>query len=119
MRTLVLILMIALLPLRMWAAEGMAVRMASDQAMAVTGVSAMESMPEDCPMMAKAKAGAGSEDDAPQAATHCMACHLCAASACLPDVAFEQSPAPTGPPVASGLSYASADLARDLRPPIS
>jgi hypothetical protein len=119
MRTLVLVLMIALLPMRMWAAEGMAVRMASDQAMAAAGVSAMEAMPEDCPMMAKAKADAGSQDEAPQAAGHCMACHLCAASACLPEVAFEQGPAPTGPPVASGLSHASADLARDLRPPIS
>lgn len=119
MRTLVLILMIALLPMRMWAAEGMAVRMAADQTASAAGVSAMESMPEDCPMMAKAKAEAGSEDGAPQAATHCMACHLCAASACLPEVAFEQGPAPTGPPVGSGLSYASADLARDLRPPIS
>ena len=119
MRTLVLILMIALLPMRMWAAEGMAVRMASDKAMSATSVSAMESMPEDCPMMAKAKADAGSEDGAPQAAAHCMACHLCAASACLPEVAFEQGPAPTGPPVARGLSFASAELARDLRPPIS
>jgi mono/diheme cytochrome c family protein len=118
MRTLVLILMIALLPMRMWAAEGMAVRMAADQAASAAGVAATESMPEDCPMMAKAKAEAGS-DGAPEAVTHCMACHLCAASACLPEVAFEQGPAPTGPPVASGLFFASAELARDLRPPIS
>lgn len=117
MRTLVLILMIALLPMRMWAAEGMAVRMAADRTASAAGVSATDSMPADCPMMAKAEAG--SEDGAPQAATHCVACHLCAASACLPEVAFEQGPAPRGPPVASGLSYASADLARDLRPPIS
>jgi hypothetical protein len=119
MRTLVVILMIALLPMRMWAAEGMAVRMASGQAMAAVGISAMASMPADCPMMAQAKAKAGPEDGAPQAATHCMACHLCGASACLPGVAFEQGPAPTGPPAASGLSYVSADLARDLRPPIA
>lgn len=117
MRTLVLFLMIALLPMRMWAADGMAVRMAADQTVSTAGVSSMESMPDDCPLMAKAKTG--SEDGGPQAATHCMACHLCAASACLPEVAFEQGPAPTGPPVARGLSYVSADLARDLRPPIS
>jgi hypothetical protein len=103
--------------MRMWAAEGMAVRMAADQTASAAGVSAMESMPEDCPMLSKAEAG--SEDGAPQAATHCMACHLCAASACLPDFALEQGPAPAGPPVASGLAYVSADLARDLRPPIS
>jgi hypothetical protein len=119
MRTLVLILMIALLPARMWAAEGMAVRMASDQVMAASGASATGAMPEDCPMMAKALGEAGSEDGAPQAATHCMACHLCAASACLPQVAFEQGPAPTGPPSASAAGFVDADLAPDLRPPIS
>lgn len=119
MRALVLILMIALLPMRMWAAEGMAVRMASDQAIAAAGVSARESMPQDCPMMAKAKDQSGSRDDAAHTASHCMACHLCAASACLPEVAVDQAPPPTGPPVASGLSYVNADLARDLRPPIS
>ncbi|MGV3573108.1 MAG: hypothetical protein ACO1PB_21140 [Ramlibacter sp.] len=119
MRTLVLVLVIALLPLRMWAAEGMAVRMAYDQAMAAAGVAAMEAMPEDCPMMAKAKAGSGSDDGSPQAASHCLACHLCAGSACLPEAAFGQGPAPTSPPVASALTYANAELARALRPPIS
>jgi len=119
MRTLVLILMIALLPMRMWAAEGMAVRMAADPTASASRISAMESMPEDCPMMASAKAQEGSEGGAPQSASHCMACHLCAASACLREVAVEQGPAATGPPSARLHGYASADLARDLRPPIS
>ena len=119
MRTLVLILMIALLPMRMWAAEGMAVRMAQDEVAAAVGMAEMSSMPEDCPMMAMAKADPGSQDEAPQGAGHCMACHLCAASACLPEVAFEQGPAPAGPPFAFKPAYVSADLARDLRPPIS
>lgn len=119
MRTLVLILMIALLPMRMWAAEGMAVRMAAEQTASAAGIWAMESMSEDCPMMAKAKAEAGSEDGAPQAVAHCMACHLCAASACLPDVAFQQGPAPTGPPETPVVSFDDAELAPDLRPPIA
>ena len=119
MRTLVLLLMVALLPLRMWAAEGMAVRMAQQQAVAAIGAAAMESMPDDCPMMAKAKAEKGSGDDAPQAASHCMACHLCAASACLPEFAFEQGPAPTGPPETAVTSFDDAELAPDLRPPIA
>ena len=118
MRTLVLILMIALLPMRMWAAEGMAVSMASGQA-AAAGVSAMEAMPEDCPMMAKAQAGTGADDKSPQAASHCVACHLCAASACLPEVASEQGPAPTGPPALGSARYASAEVPRRLRPPIA
>lgn len=119
MRTLVLILMIALLPARMWAAEGMAVRMASDQVMAASGASATGAMPEDCPMMAKAKAEKGSGDDAPQTVSHCMACHLCAASACLPEFALEQGPAPTGPPETAVASFDDAELAPDLRPPIA
>jgi hypothetical protein len=32
---------------------------------------------------------------------------------------FEHGPAPAGPPAAAQQSYASAELARDLRPPIS
>lgn len=118
MRTLVLILMIALLPMRMWAAEGMAVRMAADQAGVATDVSAMESMPDDCPMLSQAKAGVVSEEDAPKAASPCMACHLCATCACLPEVAFRQDPAATGPPVPGHSAYTSADQLRDLRPPI-
>ncbi len=119
MRTLVFLLLVALLPLRMWAAEGMAVRMAQDQVAAAMDQSAMSSMPEDCPMMAKAKSEATSEEGAPQTAGQCMACHLCAATACVPAVAFAQGPSPTGPPAPTARGFADADLARDLRPPIA
>lgn len=111
--------MVALLPLRMWAAEGMAVRMAQDEIAAASGMAEMAAMPEDCPMMAQAQPASASQDDAPQNVSHCVACHLCAASACVPEIAFEQGPIPTGPPMARGPAYVSADLARDLRPPIS
>ena len=117
MRTLVLILMIALLPLRMWAAEGMAVRMAQDQ-VAAAGLSAAEPMPQDCPMLAQAQAEPGSPDGAPTTA-HCMTCHLCAAAACLSEVAVAQGPAPAGSPESRPSPYLSATLAPDLRPPIS
>lgn len=119
MRTLVLLFMVALLPLRMWAAEGMAVRMAQ-QEVAAAAHTEMSSMPEDCPMMAMAAVdhGSGHERDAPQSATHCVVCHLCAASACLPDVALGHGPKPAGPPEAGAIRYASAEVAPDLRPPI-
>jgi hypothetical protein len=116
MRTAVLIIMIALLPLRMWAAEGMAIRMAHEQPPAAT-MSSTESMPDDCPMMAEAAAGHGSQDQPPTTA-HCLTCHLCAAAACLAEVAFEQGPTPAGPPDPRSNRYVSADLAPDLRPPI-
>jgi hypothetical protein len=111
--------MVALLPLRMWAAEVMTVRMAQDQVAAAAGMAAMSSMPEDCPMTVKAQAGDPTQQEAPQSAPHCTACQLCAASACLAGFAREPGPAPAGPPLAGLPSYASADLARDLRPPIS
>ena len=118
MRTFVLILMIALLPLRMWAAEDMGVRMAQEQA-AAADMQATDAMPQDCPMMAEAKAEHRSHDGSQPSAADCMSCHLCAAAACLPEVAFVQGPAPAGPPEARPSRYLSADLAPDLRPPIS
>ena len=113
MRSLLLVVMIALLPLRMWAAEGMAVRMAHEQAAAFA-------MPADCPMTAQAMAAQGSSDESPATpVSHCMACHLCAASACLPELPQVQAPAPTGPPAAFPTRFCSTVLAPDLRPPIA
>lgn len=117
MRTFVLMLMIALLPLRMWAAEGMAVRMVQQEVQA-SAMPAMDSMPEDCPMMAKAHADLGSQDKTSPTA-HCMACHLCAAFASLPVPAFAQGLAPSGPPESRASAYPSAIVAPGLRPPIS
>lgn len=120
MRTFVLIAMIALLPLRMWAAEGMAVRMAQAELVSAGAIFVADGMPEDCPMMAEAKSESplpGEESGAP--ASHCVVCHLCAASACFEQTALEQGPAPAGPRQASVVRFESADLARDLRPPIS
>jgi len=117
MRTFVLILMIALLPLRMWAAGDMGVRMAQAEVAALQ-VSASDPMPEDCPMMASATQHTGSHDDS-HAIVHCMSCQLCVAGACNPELAFERDAAPTGPAATRANHYVSADLAPDLRPPIS
>lgn len=124
MRTFVLILMLALLPLRMWAAEDMAVRMAQDQ---VAGaMSGAATMPEDCPMMGKA--GAISHDqghpehqtgDESPSTSHCLTCQLCGAAACPSEVAMEPGPAPSGPLESLASRYLSVQLAPDLRPPIS
>ncbi len=111
MRTVVLILMIALLPLRMWAADGMGVRMAHAQI-------AVAAMPADCPMMAMPGAGGESPDDAPSSA-HCTTCQLCAATACSPEVAIGQEAVPAGPHQSLTRRFHSAELAPDLRPPIA
>ena len=117
MRTIVLILMIALVPFRLWAADGMAVRMAQGQ-LAAAEMSSAASMPDDCPMMAGAQRDDGSHDPSASEA-RCMTCHLCAAAACLAEVGFEQAPAPAGPPRLDARRYVSAALAPALKPPIA
>jgi len=119
MRTLVLILMIALLPLRTWAAEGMTVRMAHVQVLAAQDSSG-ESMPEDCPMMARGAADpAGDPGTETGAGVHCNSCHLCAAAAGTPHVSRAAGAGSAHAPVRLGSRYLSADPTRDLRPPIS
>lgn len=114
MRIVLVVLMLALLPLRLWAAEGMAMRMAQEQ----LGASAATSMPADCPMMAKAGAVQDMQDEAPQASGQCASCHLCSASVCPTPQAVPPGAAPAA--AASGSArYASADQPPDLRPPIA
>jgi hypothetical protein len=120
MRAILLFLMVALLPLRMWAAEGMAVRMAHEQLQAAASIeAAMPSMPDDCPMSVQ-----GNDADAPAgtqagAGGHCSTCHLCAAAAFPAQAARAATPLPTGPPQGSRSRYLDAQLTPDLRPPIA
>ena len=121
MRTIVLLLMIALLPLRLWAADGMAVRMAQAEVAAAGASSA--AMPEDCPMMVQGgQAGSAAMDhgDGGEAKpAHCVACYLCAAAASVPQARLDAGPAPVGPAVRGAAHFRSAEIAPDLRPPIS
>ena len=126
MRRFFLVLLIVLVPLRVWAAEGMTVKMAGMQLGAAAAVAAVQmktGMPLDCPMMAT-QAG-GMQDDQQQGESQnshagCQSCQLCMAMAApqiLPLAAPER--------VRSGLqtwhssAYSSADIARDVKPPIS
>jgi hypothetical protein len=125
-RTFVLILLVALLPLRLWAAEGMAIRMAQADvaaAQAVPGQKAngQAAMPDDCPMMAKvAPAGAG-PDDAPATSDHgsCLTCQLCAAIVAAWTAAPARHAAPVAPPDRATDRFASADPLREHKPPIA
>ena len=117
MRRLILILMVALLPLRSWAGDVMSIEMN-----AATSVTA-EAMPSDCPML-QASAAAAETVDPPvdsssSAGTLCDVCDLC-----LP---FTDLVAPVVTPGSDGSQAAfddvsivdlSTDTARDLRPPI-
>lgn len=117
MRIFVLILMIALLPLRTWAAEGMAVRMAHGQIGAVQ-MADSGTMPGDCPMMVRGDAHS-SGDSETTAGAQCTSCHLCAVAACTPQLERAAGPAPARAPERPTSRYLSAHLTPDLRPPIS
>ncbi|RZJ21127.1 MAG: hypothetical protein EOO54_12620 [Haliea sp.] len=91
MRSFILILMIALLPLRMWAAEGMSQQMAAASSGAPAGMASMDSaaMPADCPFMAATDGDpSGPSKDG---AGVCASCQLCGAVAA--SEVFESAPA--------------------------
>jgi hypothetical protein len=122
MRRFFLILLMVLVPLRVWAAEGMTVRMASMQpgTAATAAGEPVKAMPLDCPMMAKS---GDMQDDQPvenQSHAGCQSCQLCMALA-----APQILPLAAPDKVKSGLriwhpsAYTSADIARDVKPPIS
>lgn len=121
MRTVVLLVMIALLPLRMWAADGMAVRMAQAEAVTAAHAQGQAAMPDDCPMMANAGAADHGSQDAPPGQGHaaCLTCVFCAALAAT-GTPVAGGPAPAATPAPRGsASFASAEPRAVLKPPIS
>jgi hypothetical protein len=134
MRFLLLALMIALLPVRGWMGNAMAVDMAS-QAVAkaqktgsVVPASAVAdadaSMPADCPMHAQSADQEAAVTDVPViGSVHCNACdtcELCLALATLtwPDL-LPTAFTPHAAPLATGYRFSSADSFSSLKPPIS
>jgi len=123
MARLIVILLIALLPLRGWSATGMAVQMA------LAGNATMESsmdagaMPGDCPMMQKVASAVGKTPDKPMdSKSHqgCQTCQLCMTLATLDSLSAKlPEPEPFGSPLALADRYASAELVEDSKPPIS
>jgi hypothetical protein len=121
-RSLVLILMIVLLPIRVWAAEGMSIRMASHpaalSALITESMDAMVDMPEDCPMRASAQQDEPSDSQTPATAA-CMACQLCAAVTDQPEFRAAGDAPPALLAWSMSSSFDSADPLRELKPPIS
>jgi hypothetical protein len=115
-RRLILIVMIALLPLRSWAGDVMSIGMnASTQAVG-------EAMPADCPMHASAAAAEPVDPVVGSSSTATLVCDVC--DLCLP---FTDLVAMVFIPGGDGRQAAlddvstvdlSADTARDFRPPI-
>jgi hypothetical protein len=117
MRILLLALMIALLPVRGWVGNAMALDAAVHPASAVQVEPGqpLASMPEDCPMHAQVA------DNADSAGCQgCDTCQLCLALASLSWSASAHAPSlPHAAPTVSGSRFSSADRLPGVKPPIS
>jgi hypothetical protein len=133
MRFLLLALMIALLPVRGWMGNAMAVDMASQilakaqktgSAVPASAVAdADASMPADCPMHAQSADKAAADTDAQASGVHCNACDTCElclalATSTWPDL-LPTAFTPHAAPLATGYRFSSADSFSSLKPPIS
>lgn len=127
MARFILVLLIALLPMRGWSTERMAVEMASNglatsQTTAHITTNAEHGMPADCPMvMAHADAAAGdpASPTGDDNRVGCHACQLCMSLLAL-EVPSRQALSRQAHPLHATHAdrFASADLARVAKPPI-
>ena len=138
MRRFLLILMIALLPMRGWAADMMAVAMAAQHLHAVQSIQAaydglntaaeatgqvQPSMLADCPMMAMptGKPASDSNDKAGSPIFKvCTSCQLCMALATEHPQVLALAPfASHAPPVSRVFEFAGVTVAAAIKPPIA
>jgi hypothetical protein len=124
MRHILLVLMIALLPVRGWVGDVMAAQMISDRLQpAAVAPAATETAHAECPGHAAMAAQAGAPQ--PEAASHescasCVTCQVCASVALLQPTAAQQPAAlPLERPATGGAQFASAEPAPGFKPPIS
>ena len=137
MRHLLLALMIALLPVRGWMGNAMAVNMAMQQALMTQSSTedatpasggnaasqAAAAMPEDCPMGAQNQDGKsveGEQAGETVASCNCNSCELCLALATftfptMATVTFT----PHAEPPSHGSRFSNAERVFSLKPPIS
>lgn len=124
MRYVFVALMIALLPLRGWAGQVMAVDMASEQMRAIqtaalthAGEDAIAVMPTDCPMLAQAGAD---NQTAANPNCNCDTCELCLALASPRDTGLLAATfMPHSPPPDADSGFGNTDHTPGLKPPIS
>lgn len=126
MRVFLLALMIALLPVRGWVGNAMAVDMAAQSAATVQAASLnpLANMPEDCPMHAQQSGTADTADQQGGPATAqckgCDTCQLCLALAAITWINLPDSPfVPNATLQDSGNRFSSADRLPGVKPPIS
>ena len=117
MGRLLLIFLVMLLPLRGWSAERMATQMVQSQV--VASIAGDYAMPADCPMMAQPASQTEESPNPFQSHNGCQTCQLCMSLAAqdLPDPNSLIHERQAGP-VSVSVSFISASLARQSKPPI-
>ena len=121
MRRLLVILLIMLIPLRGWGAQSMTMQIAHSQAsvQAADEQVSMDGMPADCSMLAQP---APKNAESPSPAKGLAACQTCQLCMTLASLSFPQTHllayARQLPPKAGHANFISADLARQVKPPI-
>jgi hypothetical protein len=117
----ILILLIALIPLRSWSVDRMFVGMALNESASHsmdTGAS-QGSMPEDCPMISGMHSDKGAADGEGKAKGLHQACQLCMSLVAAQDSAIKSLPLLPQPHVIPLVErFASAELLRFTEPPI-
>lgn len=121
-RFFVVLLLVALLPLRSWAGDAMAIQMAASETQ--TAVTSTHQLAEhgNCH---EAQAGADTLVAMPDGPTsgHCATCVFCqacfTAALALPAATTDAQPLPYALPQADSGRYTSAILAQSHKPPIS
>lgn len=123
MARLFILFLIALLPLRGWTAERMVFQMDhGTTAMAVSAESSSldAAMSEDCALHMQMAAPHGPDHDHTTGHSGCQACQLCMPLAALDNALMVAlTPFPQAVPVPRTSHFASADTARQAKPPIS
>lgn len=121
MSRLVLILLIALLPLRSWSVDRIYIGMAFNESAShsIEMGSSHISMLEDCPMMAKTNSDKGAADGEGNAEGRHQACQLCMSLVATQDFAIKSPPLlPQPHAIFRAESFASAELLHLTKPPI-
>ncbi len=124
MRVVLLALLIAMLPLRSWAGDAMAIQMATAPGLTATvGVSASESTHVDCLERTEMGSDSTPQDQATDAIGHCNTCSACQACSAvayvIPETTLALVPLPHSVPSCSAAHFTSADRALGQKPPIA
>jgi hypothetical protein len=118
---LLVILLVILLPLRGWSAERMSIQMTLNQpAVEAAGMQVLaKGMPADCPMLGQLVSEAEKSFTSSKSHSGCLTCQLCMSLAAQDISSPNLLPYERHvPPLSIAVSFVSAELTRQVKPPI-